>query len=255
MKTELYKYFFIREIKEKYLGNLTGFTWVFLQPVITLAIYWLVFEKIFGQRIPEAKEIGFIVYLAIGFWPWIAFSESLIRSITVISDKSDLIGKVNIDFKIPVIASITATFALSILGYIIVILGLVFFAKPFAHQNIWLLFFPVMQLYLLSLAIGLFLASIQIFIKDTFQFMTTIITMWFFLTPILYSESILPEEYKSIIQLNPLYTPITFIHKALITEEPLPWLNMGILTMVIIFLIYMAIKVFDKLSPYFEIYK
>ncbi len=251
----MFKYFFIREFKEKYLGNITGFLWVFLQPIMTLAIYWLVFEKIFGQRIPEAKDIGFIVYLAIGFWPWVAFSESLIRSITVVSDKSDLIGKVNIDFKIPVVASITATFVLTIFGYIIVLIGLVIFAEPFSHHNIWLLIFPVIQLYLLALAIGLILASLQIFIKDTFQFMTTVITMWFFLTPILYSESILPEEYKTIIKLNPLYTPITFIHKALITEDELPWLNMAILTMVILLLLYVAVVIFNKLAPHFEVYK
>ncbi len=251
----MFRYFFVREIKEKYLGNLTGIAWVFIQPIITLAIYWIVFDKIFGARIPEAKDIGFIIYLAIGFWPWMAFSESIIRSIMVISEKDGLIGKVNIDFKIPVIAAISANYMLTIIGYIVVLLGLVLFADTFNHIRIFLLIIPVFQMYIFAIAIGLLLSSLQIFIRDVHQFMTTMITLWFFLTPIIYSESDWPEACRNIIKDNLLDTPITFIHKALITDDPLPWLNMGILSVFILVFLYFSIKIFDKLSPNFEVFK
>lgn len=251
----MFKYFFIREIKEKYLGNISGISWIFIQPIITLAIYWIVFGIIFKQRIPEAKDIGFIVYLAIGFWPWMAFSESLMKAITVVSEKSDLIGKVNIDLKIPVFASITANFSLNLIGYIIVLIGLALFADAFNYSRIPLLIYPIIQLYIFALALGLLLSALQIFIRDILQFMTTLITLWFFLTPIIYSESLLPVEFKKIIQFNPIYTPISFIHKSLITNQPLPWLNMFILTVFILVFLYISIKVFNKLAPHFEIYK
>lgn len=251
----MFRYFFVREIKEKYLGNLTGISWVFIQPIITLTIYWLVFDKIFGAKIPEAQDIGFIVYLAIGLWPWMAFSESIIRSIMVVSEKDSLIGKVKIDFKIPVIASISANFMLSIIGYVIVLSGLVIFADTFNYSRIFLVIIPVLQMYVFAIAIGLLLSSLQIFIRDIHQFMATMITLWFFLTPIIYSETFLPESYRNIIKYNPMYTPITFIHKALITKEPLPWVNMGILTVCILIFLYFSIKIFDKLSPNFEAFK
>ena len=252
MNLELFNYFFKREINDKYLGNLTGISWIFIQPVITLAIYWVVFDKIFGQRIPEAKDIGFIVYLALGFWPWMAFSEAVIRSITTVTDKKDLIGKVDIDLKIPVISSVTASFGLNLIGFVVVILGLIVFADAFHYENLPLLLLPIIQLYLLALALGLLFASMQVFVRDILQFMTTIMTLWFFMTPIIYSESVLPEKFKAIIQLNPLYTPITFIHKALITNAELPWLRMGVLTITILLLLYISVKVFDKLSRNFE---
>ncbi len=253
--SNLFYYFFKRELRSKYLGNITGISWVFIQPVITLLIYWFVFGVIFNNRIPEAENISFIVYLAIGFWPWQAFSESLLRSITAVSDNNDLIGKISIDFRIPVIASISASFFLNILGYIIVIIGLVLFAERFNYSSIPLIILPIAQLYCLAIALGLFLSAIQIFIRDTLQIVTTLITMWFFLTPIIYSESILPEKYKAIIQLNPVYTPISFIHRALITNQPLPWVNMLILSIVIVISLIFALKAFNKLAPSFEDFK
>jgi len=252
MNLELFNYFFKREITDKYLGNIAGFSWVFIQPVITLSIYWIVFDKIFGARIPEAEEIGFIVYLAIGFWPWMAFSESVIRSITMVTDKKDLIGKIDIDFKIPVVATISASFFLNIIGYLFVLLGLVLFANKFYYINLPLLIIPIIQLYFMAISLGLLLASLQVFIRDTLQFMTTIMTLWFFMTPIIYSESILPDGYKTIIQLNPVYTPITFIHNALITNSPLPWYQMSVLSLSILIFLFFSIKVFNKLSPSFD---
>lgn len=252
---QLFSYYFKREITTRYLGNITGILWVFVQPIITLLIYWVVFGVIFKQRVPEAKEIGFIVYLAIGFWPWMAFSESILRSITTVSDNDDLIGKINLDFKIPVIATISGIFLINIIGYILVILFLVLFASKFNYSGIPLLIFPLLQLYIFSVAIGLLLSSIQIFVKDTLQFFSTIITLWFFLTPIIYSESSLPENFKAIIQFNPVYTPITFIHTALITNRPLDWQNMFLLTVFIVTLLYFSVKVFNKLSPRFVDFK
>lgn len=248
----MFKYFFKREIKEKYIGNLTGFYWVIIQPLILLTIYWVVFDKIFGSRYPESEEIGFIVYLAIGFWPWLAFSESVIRSITVISEKKDLVGKVNIDFKIPVIATVSASFLLNMLGYIIVLVILTIFNENIKFLSLPLILIPLLMLYIFSIGLGLFLSSINVFVKDTNQFMTTLMTVWFFMTPIIYPLSVIPIEYKTYIQLNPLSIPISFIHNALITQNTLQWLNIGILYIIVIIFLYVSVKIFNKLSPSFD---
>ncbi|VAW34913.1 O-antigen export system permease protein RfbD [hydrothermal vent metagenome] len=252
----MFYYFFKRELKDKYLGNLTGFAWVFIQPIITLLIYWFVFDKIFQSRFSkEQQEVGFIVYLAVGFWPWMAFSESIIKSITSVSEKKELIGKITIDLKIPVVASVAAIFFLHMLGYILVLTSLAVFNDNFDYVSIPLVVFPLLQMFCLAIAMGLLLSAIQIFVRDTLQLMTTLITLWFFLTPIIYSESFLPEKYRAIIQINPLYTPITFIQKAIITKESLPWLNLLTLSVLTGLLLFIAIRVFNKLAPSFEDFK
>ncbi|MBL4772913.1 MAG: ABC transporter permease [Alcanivoracaceae bacterium] len=250
----MFKYFLKREIKESYLGNLTGFSWVLIQPILTLIIYTIVFEKIFKARIPEAENIGFIVYLAIGFWPWIAFSEAILKSITAVINKKDLIGKVKINLKEVVFATVTATFIINSIGYFIVLMVLVLVGKEFNYAAIPLLILPLLQLYIFALALGLILSSLQVFIRDTLHLMTTLITLWFFSTPIIYSESIMPESIRYYMQFNPVYTPITFIHNAILSHKPLPWQEMGILTIALIILLYLANKMFSKLSPNFEDY-
>jgi len=250
----LFKYFLKREIKESYLGNLTGFSWVLIQPILTLIIYTIVFEKIFNARIPEAENIGFIVYLAIGFWPWIAFSEAILKSITAITNKKDLIGKIKINLKDVVFASVTATFIINVIGYFLVLLILILVGKEFNHSAIILLLLPILQMYLFALALGLILSALQVFIRDTLHLMTTLITLWFFSTPIIYSESIMPESVRYYMQFNPIYTPITFIHNAILSHKPLPWFEMGVLTIFILLLLYLANKMFSKLAPHFEDY-
>ena len=253
----MFYYFLIREFKDKYIGNLAGISWIFIQPIIILLIYWFVFENIIKvPRLSEAEQsVGFIVYLAIGFWPWLAFSEALIASITAVSERSELIGKIKIDLKTPVIATISAKFILHMIGYIVVLTGLVLFNESLDILPVFLVIFPLIQMYIIALALGIFLSAIQIFIKDTLQFMTTITTLWFFVTPIIYSEAILPEKYLSVIQLNPLFIPITFIHDAVLKRGELQWFSLIVLTIISLLLLFFAIKIFNKLSPSFEDFK
>jgi ABC-type polysaccharide/polyol phosphate export permease len=249
---KLFKYFLKRELKENYLGNLTGFSWVIIQPVITLIIYSFIFERIFNAKIPEAENIGFIEYLAIGFWPWIAFSEGLLKSITSVVSKKDLIGKIKINLKNIVFASVTASFLINVVGYFIVLLILILVGKDFNYWAIPLLIYPLLQLYLFAIALGLILSALQVFIRDTFHLMSTLITLWFFSTPIIYSETLIPEYIRTYLQFNPLYTPISFIHNSMLTDNKLPWLEMSLLSIFILILLYVGNKMFSKLAPNFE---
>jgi ABC-type polysaccharide/polyol phosphate export permease len=255
MNLTIFKLYLIRELREKYLGNITGILWVFIQPVILLLMYWFVFEKIFQAKVSQDISVEFIVYLAIGLWPWLAFSESVVNAILGVKNNSDLIGKNSIDFKIPVIASITASYFINILGYIFVLIILSINFDYLKISSVSLLVIPIIQLYVFAIALGLFLSATQIFIKDTLQVMTTLMTLWFFLTPIIYSESLIPVQYLPYVQLNPLFTPISFIHKAVITHEALPWSGMAYLSLIIIILFVISIKYFNKLSVHFEDYK
>ena len=65
-----------RQVRQDYLENLTGFAWLVLQPLLLLAVYAFVFSAIFKSRIPDST-VGFVPYLAVAFWPWTAFSDSM----------------------------------------------------------------------------------------------------------------------------------------------------------------------------------
>ena len=248
----MFKYFFKREFQENYLGNLTGLAWVFIQPLITLFIYTIVFEKIFKTKFPEAENIGFIVYLALGFWPWTAFSEAIMRSIPSIVEKKNLIGKVKVDLKLIVIAKVTTSFMIHLIGYLFVLILLIVIGKEFNYYAIPLLLLPLIQLYILALSFSFLLSAIQVFIRDTLHLMNSLITLWFFSTPIIYSVSLMPDYIKRIMVINPVYIPINFIHDSLITQKPLEWSSMFLLTIYFLIFLFFSLYIFKKLEPHFE---
>ena len=82
-----------RAIRTDYLENLTGFAWLVIQPLLLLAVYSFVFTTIFKARVPDSGGIGFVPYLAIAFWPWTAFSESVLRASNSVSANAALISR------------------------------------------------------------------------------------------------------------------------------------------------------------------
>ncbi len=248
----MFSYFLRREITDRYLGNVMGLAWVFIQPLITLVIYSYVFENIFKARIPEAAHLGFAVYLAIGFWPWTAFAESLLRSITALVEKKDLIGKVKIDLRLPVAATVTATFLLHMIGYAVVLLALALWGKPLHYEMLPAIIPAIGVLYLLALAFGFLLSALQVYLKDTLQIMNSLLMLWFFSTPVIYSESLLPESIRQWLWLNPVYPPINFIHQALLFGENLPWFPLLGTAVFAAALLWLSVRVFERLSARFE---
>jgi ABC-type polysaccharide/polyol phosphate export permease len=192
-----------REIRTAYLENMTGFAWLFLQPLMLLAVYGFVFTKIFHSRIPDT-EIGFVPYLAIAFWPWTAFSESILKASSSITGNAALIGKVAMATEQLPMATVTATFIMHMAGYLAIMVVL-----QLLGTDIHWLYFPLMvplMLLLWAFAVGLawLFSSLQVFVRDTAQILPPLMTLWFFTTPILYSQSQLPENISSVMSWNPM---------------------------------------------------
>ncbi len=248
----MFSYFLKREITDRYLGNVMGLAWVFIQPLITLLIYSFVFENIFKARIPEAAHLGFAVYLAIGFWPWTAFAESLLRSTTAVIDKKALLGKVKLDLRLPVAATITATFVLHMAGYIVVLVALAAWGKSLHFEMLFLVVPALVVLYLLALGFGFLLAAVQVYLRDTAQIMASVLMLWFFATPVIYSESLLPESVRRWLFINPVYPAIDFIHQTLLFGADLPWLALLFSGFFALGLFWAGLSVFSRLSTRFE---
>jgi ABC-type polysaccharide/polyol phosphate export permease len=193
-----------RAIRTDYLENLTGFAWLILQPLVLLAVYAFVFTTIFKARIPDAGSIGFVPYLAVAFWPWTAFSEAVLRSSNVVSANAALIGKVAFPCEMLPLSSVTAVFLMNMAGYLAVLIVLQLMGTPI-HWFGCVAALPVLALlYLFASGIALFVSALQVFIKDVSQILPPLMTFWFFTTPILYSSSILPEQFARLMRFNPM---------------------------------------------------
>jgi len=242
----------VRQIRQDYLENLTGFAWLILQPLILLAVYAFVFSTIFKARIPEAADIGFVPYLAVAFWPWTAFSEAILKANSSITANGALIGKVAFATEQIPLATVTATFIMHLVGYIAVLIVLQLMGTSI-HWLYLLLVLPIMLLmWVFACAIALFSSAIQVFVRDLAQILPPLMTFWFFTTPILYSASYLPESIQQFAQLNPMAWFVARLRELLLFGE----INFGLTALLIV--LFMAIfswaslRFFRRFSGHFE---
>ena len=242
----------VRQIRQDYLENLTGFAWLILQPLILLAVYAFVFTTIFKARIPEAAEIGFVPYLAVAFWPWTAFSEAILRANGSITANGALIGKVAFATEQIPLATVTATFIMHLIGYIAVLIVLQLMGTSI-HWLYLLLVLPVMLLmWVFACAIALFTSAIQVFVRDVAQILPPLMTFWFFTTPILYSASYLPASIQQIAQWNPMAWFVARLRELLLFGEINFTLTSLAMVVFIAVFMWLSLRFFRRFSGHFE---
>jgi len=247
-----FKQLVLRQLRQDYLENLTGFTWLVFQPLLLLAVYAFVFTQIFRARLPEGGDVGFVPYLAIAFWPWTAFSEAIIKASSSITGNAALVSKVAFNKALLPLSSVTATFLMHGIGYLVVLIVL-----QLIGTDLHWLFLPVAILVYLLLgifaaAVALFTSSLLVFIRDVGQMLPPLMTFWFFMTPILYSVTMLPDALAPIMALNPMtWFVVTFRESLLFGQLHLgPGLLIALLLVPAFFALCLAW--FRKFSGHFE---
>ncbi len=248
----MFSFFLQKELKDRYLGNSSALIWIVLQPIATLLTYYLVFGLIFKARIENIPDNAFITYLAIGLWPWMAFSESILASIDAIVSRKDLLGKVKIDLRQVVLAGTTTTFILHGIGYLIILLLLMAFDRLDPHIELIYLLVPMFILYLMAVMFSLFLSALQVFYRDAKQIVSSIMPLVFFCTPIIYSWSLIPDQAKAYFAINPLVPVVEFIHHVAFNTAAIDWLSILPILAVSLLLLYLSNQFFLKLAPRFD---
>jgi len=250
----LFQYFLKREVKQKYNSTWSTIFWLVIQPMLTLAVYYFVFTQIFNPRISDDQHISFIAYLAIGLWPWMAFSEALARSVTSVSERKDLIGKVKIDLRVVLLANITSIYIFQFIGFVIVVAVLMMFSELSFSFHYFLFFIPFFILYFVSYTIGLLVSAIHVFYKDILQIINALLPLIFFTVPIIYSITIIPEKYQGIMSFNPLFTIINSFHNIFFYFENFSIVSLLKYSLVVIVIFCFTNWFYKKLAPEFDDY-
>ena len=242
----------VRQIRQDYLENMTGFAWLILQPLILLAVYAFVFSTIFKARIPEAADIGFVPFLAVAFWPWTAFSEAVLKANGSITTNAELIGKVAFASEQIPLATVTATFIMHMIGYLAVLIVLQIMGTSVQWFSLVAVVPLMALLWLFACSIALVSSATQVFIRDIAQILPPIMTFWFFTTPILYSSSLLPESIQQVANWNIMAWFVEKLRDLLLFGE----FNFGFGSLAVIAFIgvfaWMSLRYFRRFSPHFE---
>ena len=175
-----------------------------VQPLWQLVLFTFVFSAVLKFRLPEGEPIAsFPVFLFAALIPWSAFNEGVSRSTTAITDNASLVKKLSFPPELLISSAIAGGLVQSALSAGIFIVYLAIVGDLSLVTLPWLLLALPLQVAL-TLGIGLLLAALQVYLRDVVQVVGVGLTTWFYLTPIVYPFSMVPEWLQVWISLNPL---------------------------------------------------
>lgn len=208
-----------RELRGRYKGSVLGFLWTYINPLCQVVVYSAVFSVIFRVNIEK-----FYLYLIIGMMPWTFFSSSVQGGSTCIRAQSDMVKKIYFPREVIPISYVTSTFVNMLLSFIIVFLAVL--VSGFGFNFFTLLYLPLIMVieYLLALGIAFIVSSITVYFRDLEQIIGVIMMAWIYVTPIMYNMEYVPEQYRSLIVLNPL-TPIIEVYHQILYYRMVPTTN------------------------------
>ncbi len=204
-----------RDFKIKYKRSVLGIVWSLLYPVLNMAVLALVFSNIFKFSTPG---VNYLVYVLSGLIMFNYFSEASNLAMSSVVANFSLINKIYIPkyiFPLSKCLFVGINFLLTLIPLYIVIfvtgtgVNIYHFILPYAY----------ICLFMFTLGIGMLLATVSVFLRDMFYIYNIVITLWTYLTPIMYDISIISEKLQVILKLNPMYHYINFIRKIILYNE------------------------------------
>ena len=190
-----------RELKARYRGSLLGFFWSFINPLLLLLTYGLVFTYMLPVAKSKSAEPYFL-FLFCGILPWTWFAASLLESSGVVIGGGNLIKKVLFPAEVLPVVTVLANLVHFLLGLPIL---LVFLAVT-GHLTATALLLPLPLLVQLVLTLGLALAlsALTVHFRDIQNILSHVLHLWFFATPVLYLYADAPSRLRSLLRLNPM---------------------------------------------------
>lgn len=249
---ELARHFAARELRERFLGSLSGGLWAVAQPVMQLLVLLFVFGMLLKVRLPNADPDAFLPFLATGLWPWVAFSEAVMRGMSAIPERAALMSKVALPRSVLVIAPVLASFVLHGAGYLAVLAVVAAMGHAISATGVLVAVGYWILLALFAAGFALALSTLNVFVRDTAQVAPQLFMLWFYLTPIFYPLSIIPERIRIVAESNPLTAFVGAFRHALIAE-PIA-LDRALLVIIVSTVASLAIGLFmfRRASRHFE---
>ena len=238
-----------REFEITYLNSALGAIWTVIHPLALIFIYAVVFSKIMQARLPAFDgPYGYSIYLCTGILLWTLFSEIALKAQVVFIEQANLLKKVNFPrlcLPLVVVASglvrfvIVAAIFAGFLALTGLLPGLVSLALlPIIALTAWF-----------AIALGLWLGILNVFFRDVGHFFSVVLQFWFWLTPIVYPASVLPDRAQELIAFNPLAT-LVLAAQTVVSQQAWPdWRALAWVLVVTIILSAGTVRLYLRRGP------
>lgn len=216
-----------RDFEQRYIGSAMGWIWGLIQPLVLLLSWTFVFQGLLKQPHPGVEN--YPLWLFAGMLPWLLFSETVQRSATCLLDHANLITKTVFPAEIVPLS----IFLSALVGHALA-LGLLMAAVGvwLNHISVFLILLPlyVFVIGLMAVGLGWIVASLHVFLRDSAQVLSVILTFWFWLTPIFVPEDLYRRKAWTghLLAANPMAYVVRGYRAMLIDSVPLSAADLGI---------------------------
>jgi len=221
-RRELLADFAWRELRARYKGSVLGFAWNFVNPLLQLVVFWVLFGVILRSRpVTATGEQPYAIFLFVGLLPWTFFATSLQSGSSAILANASLVKKVRMPLQVLPAASVLSALANFLLSLVVLLAVLAVFGPRHPEGLVWLPLLIALQI-VMNLGFAYLLSALAVFFRDVQHILGILLLAWYFLTPVLFPVSLLddrPEQLR-LLYLNPMTAPIVAYQRALLDGLP-----------------------------------
>ena len=231
---EMIKSFVRRDLRGRYQGSFLGFLWTFLNPLLQLVVYSIVFGFILG-----ATEEKYYLFLFVALIPWLFFANSVAGGSMAVISQKDMVKKIYFPREVLPIAHVTSAFVNMLLCFIVIFIVVIISGTPINPLALLCLVPIWIVEYILALGMAFITSAVTVYMRDMEHILSIIVMAWQYLTPVMYSdERISDEKIRAIYNLNPM-TPIIKAYRDILYYSRVPELStlLSALAMGIFFLV------------------
>lgn len=254
-KVTLLKTLVQRDLESRHKGSILGNLWPLLNQLSQLLIFTYVFSMVLNVKLNlqglPANNLTFGLWLFAGIIPWTAFTSGFIQAAGSVINQPNLVTKVVFPLALLPLVPVCSAFVESSVGLMGLIL-LVGISAQTVHSTLWLLPLVWLPQLLLTAGLGYLAAGSTVFLRDVPQTLGLLTNLWFYITPIVYPISVLPEQWRTwIFWLNPLAAIGEVYRDLVLVGEVKHWGEWGSVSVVSIVIFYVGLKCYQKLRPAF----
>ncbi len=203
------------DLKSRYSGSAFGAVWAYVQPLVTILVFWYVFQ--IGFKNPPVENIEYILWFIAGFIPWTFFNDGIMSSTNVFYEYSYLVKKMK--FKVWQLPIIKILSSLCIHSFFLLFIVGMYFLYGYDFRLAWIsILYYSFCIMMLLMGLAFLVSALSVFLKDNTQIVNIILQVGFWLTPIFWTESVMSEHVLSVLRKNPLFYIVMGYRDALINN-------------------------------------
>lgn len=254
-KLDLLKTLVQRDLAARYKGSVLGNAWALLNQLAQLLVYTYLFSIVLKVKLSlgglPTNDFTFGLWIFAGLVPWIAFTSGLAQSATAIVAQTNLVKKVVFPVALLPLVPICSAFVDSTMGIMLLVTFVAFLTQA-VHPTLLLLPLVWIPQLLLTAGLGYLAAGLTVFLRDIPQTIGVILNLWFYMTPIVYPSSAIPERLRFwVFWLNPMTIVVELYRDLVLIGRMEHWTEWGLLSLISVIVFTIGFSVYRRLRPAF----